>query len=214
MVINATSKQQETEIIQAPILTVEYLKKRFGSCIKLTHEKQWLLRSIVAELRATYPELDFHSHFDRSSIRTDGGILFMESLQKTGITYPILIAEAKNQGTNDRRLEEGLSKQAKGNAIERLGKNLIGLRTALMRESIFPFVCSGWPPGARWQLQCQRLAAVRPQNRAFLGDSLNPVHHSSPVIFGDADAVAFWGKRGALGVRGVCGALLLRRLSL
>ena len=55
-----------------------------------------------------------------------------------------MIAEVKNQGTNDLRAEEGLPKQAKGNAIERLGKNLIGLRTALMRESIFPFVCFGY----------------------------------------------------------------------
>jgi type II restriction enzyme len=45
--------------------------------------------------------------------------------------YPVLIAEVKNQGTNDLRAEEGLLKQAKGNAIERLGKNLLGLRTAL-----------------------------------------------------------------------------------
>lgn len=50
----------------------------------------------------------------------------------------------KNQGTNDLRAEEGLPKQAKGNAIERLGKNLIGLRTASLREGIFPFVCFGY----------------------------------------------------------------------
>jgi type II restriction enzyme len=60
------------------------------------------------------------------------------------LTYPILIAEVKNQGTNDIRTAEGLPKQARGNAIERLGKNLIGLRTALMRECIFPFVCFGY----------------------------------------------------------------------
>jgi type II restriction enzyme len=60
------------------------------------------------------------------------------------LSYPILIAEVKNQGTNDMRAEEGLPKQAKGNAIERLGKNVIGLRAALMRESIFPFVCFGY----------------------------------------------------------------------
>ena len=45
--------------------------------------------------------------------------------------YPILITEMKNQGTNDLRLKEGKKKQAKGNAIERLGKNVIGFRTAL-----------------------------------------------------------------------------------
>jgi hypothetical protein len=41
------------------------------------------------------------------------------------------------------RAQEGLQKQAKGNAIERLGKNVIGFRTALLHESIFPFVCFG-----------------------------------------------------------------------
>lgn len=41
------------------------------------------------------------------------------------------------------RAQEGKTKQAKGNAIERLGKNVIGFRTALLHESIFPFVCFG-----------------------------------------------------------------------
>jgi len=56
----------------------------------------------------------------------------------------VLISEVKNQGTNDLRAREGLPKQAKGNAIERLGKNLIGLRAALLKEAIFPFVCFGY----------------------------------------------------------------------
>lgn len=58
--------------------------------------------------------------------------------------YPALISKVKNQGTNDAREREGLPRQARGNAIERLGKNLIGLRTALLRESIFQFVCFGY----------------------------------------------------------------------
>jgi type II restriction enzyme len=57
--------------------------------------------------------------------------------------YPILVAEVKNQGTNDMRLKEGKPKQAKGIAIERLGKNVIGFGTALLKESIFPFICFG-----------------------------------------------------------------------
>lgn len=44
---------------------------------------------------------------------------------------------------NDLRALEGKAKQAKGNAIERLGKNVIGFRTAMKTESIFPFVCFG-----------------------------------------------------------------------
>ena len=43
----------------------------------------------------------------------------------------ILISEVKSQGTNDAREKEGKSKQAMGNAIERLGKNMIGFRTPL-----------------------------------------------------------------------------------
>lgn len=54
------------------------------------------------------------------------------------------MSEVKNQGTNDLRLQEGLKAQAKGNAIERLGKNVIGLRAALVHETIFPFVCFGY----------------------------------------------------------------------
>lgn len=142
--INLTSKQQESDAIKALVQVVKYLGGKFEKKISLVHEKQWRLKAIVAELRDTYPDTEFHYHFDSSSIRPDGGILYIQGRPSDRLTYPILIAEVKNQGTNVLRAQEGLPKQAKGNAIERLGKNLIGLRTALMRESIFPFVCFGY----------------------------------------------------------------------
>lgn len=137
-VINVTSKKQESDIIQALQQVVDYLGEKFGKRIVLVHESQWYLKDIVAELQRTYPEIEFHYHFDSSSIRPDGGILYIRGKSGDELTYPILIAEVKNQGTNELRIAEGLPRQARGNAIERLGKNLIGLRTALMRESIFP----------------------------------------------------------------------------
>lgn len=143
-VINFTSKRQEAEIIQSLYQVVDYLDAKFGKKITLSYEKQWHLKDIVAELRRQYPEVEFHHHFDSSSIRPDGGILFINNNQDDALTCPILISEVKNQGTNDLRAAEGKPQQARGNAIERLGKNLIGLRTALMRESIFPFVCFGY----------------------------------------------------------------------
>jgi len=143
-VINVTSKKQESDVIKALLQVVEHLDHKFGKKISLVHEKQWRLAHIVEELRHTYPDVEFHYHFSTSSIRPDGGILNIQGKPNDKLTYPILIAEVKNQGTNDLRLQEGLPRQAKGNAIERLGKNLIGLRTALMRESIFPFVCFGY----------------------------------------------------------------------
>ncbi|MBV6522446.1 MAG: hypothetical protein MNPFHGCM_02594 [Gemmatimonadaceae bacterium] len=143
-VINVTSRGQESDVTKALRRVVDHLASRFGANVSLVHQKQWLLRDIVAELRGTYPNMDFHYHFDRSSIRPDGGILYMQGPPADKLSYPILIAEVKNQGTNDLRASEALPKQAKGNAIEPLGKNLIGLRTALMRESIFPFICFGY----------------------------------------------------------------------
>ena len=143
-VINATAKQQESELIQALYMVVEYLEDRFGQRITLTHKKQWGLKDIINELRPDFPDIDLHCHFEKTHMKPDGGILAMESSKDTILTYPILISEVKNQGTNDLRAKEGLRRQAQGNAIERLGKNLIGFRTALLRESIFPFVCFGY----------------------------------------------------------------------
>jgi len=143
-VINVTSKKQESDIIKALLQVVDHLDRKFARKISLAHEKQWYLKDIVAELRHTYPDTQFHYHLDSSSIRPDGGILHIRGKAGDKFMYPVLIAEVKNQGTNDLRAKEGRPKQAKGNAIERLGKNLIGLRAALMRESIFPFVCFGF----------------------------------------------------------------------
>ncbi|MBI3996906.1 MAG: hypothetical protein HY352_04535 [Candidatus Omnitrophica bacterium] len=141
-IINATSKEQETDLIKALKKTVKYLLTKFGKKIVVVHERKWLLKDIVRELKRAFPDVDFHHHFDTSAIKPDGGILFIQG--KNQEAYPILIAEAKNQGTNELRIKEGLKKQAKGNAIERLGKNVIGLRAALLRETIFPFVCFGY----------------------------------------------------------------------
>lgn len=139
-VINRTSKRQEEALTYALDVVCHNLKEKFPG-ITLNHEPSWYLRAIVKDLRARFPGIDFHYFFDSSAMRPDGGILSL--LARDGRRLPILITEKKNQGTNDLRLEEGKLKQAKGNAIERLGKNVIGFRTALLSEAIFPFVCFG-----------------------------------------------------------------------
>lgn len=139
-VINATSKGQEKEIIKALRIVERRLKERFE--IRLDFIERWYLNEIVSKLREQFPGVDFHHHFESSHLRPDGGVLFL--VDKHDNRHPVLISEVKNQGTNDLRMQEGLSKQAKGNAVERLGKNVIGLRTALITESIFPFVCFGY----------------------------------------------------------------------
>lgn len=139
-VINLTSKGQEKAMMRALQAVEKKLNIKFPG-IKLSHVSEWKLRDVVARLQGSFPQVDFHYYFESSSMRPDGGILSI--VRKTGETHPILIAEKKNQGTNDLRALEGLTKQSKGNAIERLGKNVIGFRTAMKTESIFPFVCFG-----------------------------------------------------------------------
>lgn len=140
-VINVTSVKQETDVIKALRNVEAHLKERYPG-VTLRHDKKWDLAAIVSRLSQVFPDGDFHYHFDASHIRPDGGILSV--VDENGEPFPILISEVKNQGTNDLRKAEGKPKQAKGNAIERLGKNVIGLRAAFRGESIFPFVCFGY----------------------------------------------------------------------
>jgi len=139
-VINVTSKAQEKDIDRALKSVVSQLQA--FAPIALVHNREWKLSTIVSHLKKHFADVDFHCHFESSAIRPEGGILRM--VGNDGEQFPILIAEVKNQGANDLRQKEGLPRQAKGNAIERLGKNVIGLRTAMRSETIFPFVCFGY----------------------------------------------------------------------
>lgn len=139
-VLNYTSKMQDKEISKAVVEASGQLLKEFG--LELRHQNGVLLVDIVAALRQAFPTVDFAEHYKTSSMKPDGGILSIVRVSDDR-DLPILIAEKKNQGTNDLRAEEGLQKQAMGNAIERLGKNVIGFRTMMLEEGIMPFVCFG-----------------------------------------------------------------------
>lgn len=139
-VINTISSAQEKALTQALRTVRCRLSKEFPG-LTLRHESQWKLSDVVNRLRTSFPGVDFHYHFETSAMRPDGGIFSI--ISKTQNAYPILITEKKNQGTNDLRIAEGKGKQARGNAIERLGKNVIGFRAAMKMETIFPFVCFG-----------------------------------------------------------------------
>lgn len=140
-VINITSSKQEIELAEAMIETSEAVTAKFG--LTLVHQKGILLKDIVAALREQFPSIPFGEPLPRSRMSPDGGILSVVSADGKRV-HPILITEVKNQGTNDLRLAEGLAKQAMGNAIERLGKNVIGFRAMMLDEGIIPFVCFGY----------------------------------------------------------------------
>lgn len=138
-VINGKSKNEDKRCMFAVSTLISDLQNKYH--VKLEHVKNIYLCEVVEKLKAEYPKIDFHYYFETSRMSPDGGITFL--VDKHGNKYPILIIEAKNQGTNDYRESMGKKKQAKGNAIERLGKNVIGLRTYMLSENIFPFICFG-----------------------------------------------------------------------
>lgn len=140
-VINVTSSKQEIELADALVAASEVLTAKFQ--LVLAHRKTIPLREITDELSAKFPSVDFAKPLPRSTMNPDGGILSIVS-KDAEKKFPILITEVKNQGTNDLRLLEGLKKQSMGNAIERLGKNVIGFRTMMSDEAIVPFVCFGY----------------------------------------------------------------------
>ena len=140
MKLNTKSKREDKQIAKVVEILINDLKEEFG--VKIEWEKKIRLDVIIADLRAQFPGVSFADpEVDVSNMNPDGGITYL--VDKAGKKYPILIGEVKNQGTNDARQEEGLKKQAKGNAVERLGKNVIGFRALMFSESIFPFVCFG-----------------------------------------------------------------------
>lgn len=139
-IINLTSSKQESSLGQALQSVIVRIAEDFN--ISLRHDSKWMLADLVANLGREFPDVTFYEPSRRSSINPDGGILSIRDDENR--LYPILISEVKNQGTNDLRLAEGKKRQAQGNAIERLGKNVIGFRTAMLKEAIVPFVCFGY----------------------------------------------------------------------
>ncbi len=137
---NTKSKRQETILSRAMNRVFDQLRSD-NPGLAIYRLSRWYLSAIVDRLREQFPEVPYCAVGKRSFMEPDGGVLFLQD--RKGRQYPILISEKKNQGTNDLRELEGKPKQSKGNAIERLGKNVIGLRTAMLNESIFPFVCFG-----------------------------------------------------------------------
>lgn len=140
-IINMTSRQQESSLGKALKSVIVRIAEDFD--VELHHESRWALDGIVEHMRAHFPEVEFFDPHPGTFINPDGGILYIKRRNPERL-LPILISEVKNQGTNDLRAAEGLPRQARGNAIERLGKNVIGFRTVMLTEDIVPFVCFGY----------------------------------------------------------------------
>ena len=144
---NTESKFDDKNIAQAMQKTIDYIENRFGQISNfngfyLEFSGRLSLKGMMENIKNGSIRKQFDTTWEDNTIMPDGGFLILKKLGDTKYQKLLLAAEVKRQGTNDKRAEEGLKKQARGNAIERLGKNLIGIR-AMMNEDITPFVCFG-----------------------------------------------------------------------
>lgn len=102
---------------------------------------------------------------DKTYIKPDGGLVWVEinKMQRY-----ILVSEQKRQGTNDKGLN-----QAKGNAVERLGKNVIGCEVLFGDEKITPLVvflqgCDFYEPESTIPDRVRTIAKFQPMNQINL----------------------------------------------
>lgn len=145
---NIKSKIDDKDIYVAMGNVKSYLEKRFEINTKfpeyeIQFDKCIEIRYMIDLIKEKKIRHEFEYKYIDRTIVPDGGILYLLN-KKDKTKRPLLIAEIKRQGTNKERQAEGKEKQATGNAIERLGKNLTGIKAMLNYEEITPFVCFGW----------------------------------------------------------------------
>lgn len=144
---NTASKLEDKAVYQAMQQVIAYLRGRFDfeneyRNYDLVFEKELKVEDMIAQIRRHQQREEFDFDYLDRSIIPDGGVLFLIR-KDTKEKLPLLFAEVKHQGTNDSRLREGKNRQATGNAIERLGKNLTGIRAMMNHDKVTPFVCFG-----------------------------------------------------------------------
>lgn len=144
--LNDVSSQMEERLNSA--LTVMKSEVEAATGLSLARDDKLYLKNLVERLNNEYgPSLNgitleraFSQH-DNTYLQPDGGFWYVADW--SGPRRYILISEAKRQGTRCARETEGLPRQSRGNAIERLGKNLRGFDAMYLGEGITPVVVFG-----------------------------------------------------------------------
>ena len=145
---NTLSKGDDKRVSLVMDRLVQHLKERYRLSelgFYLEYVSSIKLSELIGIIKGYDKRIEFASLTNNESfMKPDGGILLLRRVNEAAYKRVVIAVEMKHQGTNDKRIAEGLKKQAQGNAIERLGKNLIGIRATLQYEKVTPFVCFGW----------------------------------------------------------------------
>ena len=137
---NTLSKGDDKNVAEAMGRVIKYLNERFdlvGLGYKLSYVDRIRLSELIDLIRSYDKRAEFTKLTKEDSfIKPDGGLLILSKSKDAKFKRIVLAVEMKRQGTNDLREKEGKKKQSQGNAIERLGKNLIAIRSALQYEKV------------------------------------------------------------------------------
>ena len=146
---NLKSKIDDKDVYKSMEMVTRYIKSKqdFSSYFATDYELEFAseieIKYMIEFIKRKNIRHEFCYYCIDRKIVPDGGILYLVN-KKTNQKFPLVIAEIKRQGTNNEREKEGKPKQATGNAIERLGKNLTGIKAMMNHEKITPFICFGW----------------------------------------------------------------------
>jgi type II restriction enzyme len=164
---NAKAKKLEKGVMKNVLEVKKMLEEKYPK-YSFSHQSNLSKKIIAQEIGIKNYQLSN----PKSNIRPDGGILYIEC--ERGDLYPILIAEAKQQGTNDKRKEEGKKPQAQGNAIERSYKNFFEFKLFCKNLTYFPYVMfiSGcdFVKGSSINDRLDCLTEYKPRNKNYVKD--------------------------------------------
>jgi type II restriction enzyme len=85
-VINNTSEKREGKASAALGKVMLHIINKFS--VKLEHESNMYRKDIVANLKRIYPDVDLSYNFETSSMRPDGGILYIVSKNEETWSLP------------------------------------------------------------------------------------------------------------------------------
>ena len=147
-IFNADALGHEVGMQESVCRLIPILQKEYPDMVFLW-KKRITKREIVSKVN---PQEPYYSEVENSFVSPDGGVLFVKYMGKE---LPILISEAKKQGTlffnEDGTLRENLTQkqtdlalsgkeQGRGNAIERAFKNIDEFRLFCEDLNYFPYV--------------------------------------------------------------------------
>jgi type II restriction enzyme len=164
---NAKAKRLERGVMKNVLEVQRMLEQKYPKYSFL--HKTNLHKKDIAEAMGIK---NYQSSNPKSNIRPDGGILYIKG--NNGKLYPILIAEAKQQGTNDKRLQEGKKSQSKGNAVERSFKNFFELKMFCKKLTYFPYAIfvtgCDFTEGSSINDRLDCLTEYKPRNKNYVLD--------------------------------------------